>query len=118
VRCISEHYARFAGRSEREVQLATLELRRRHQRHAQQFTLTARTLAEFLVSLEAEEVLLGQRRRDAALREVLGHHQPLAVVTGSDGALAVSAESMSAAGAAVVPESGHSHAALVLYGDY
>ncbi len=33
VRCISEHYARFAGRSEREVQLASAELRRRQQRH-------------------------------------------------------------------------------------
>jgi putative transposase len=33
VRCISEHHARFAGRSEREIQLASAELRRRHQRH-------------------------------------------------------------------------------------
>jgi len=33
VRCISEHHARFAGRSEREIQLASAELRRRQQRH-------------------------------------------------------------------------------------
>jgi len=76
VRCISEHYARFTGRSEREIQLASAELRRRNQRHGQQLPLTARKLADFLVSVEAEEVLLEQRLRDAALREVLVRHQP------------------------------------------
>ena len=71
VRCISEHYARLAGRSEREIQLATVELRRRHQRHAQQGAVTARQLADFLASVEAEEALLEQRLRDAAVRDVL-----------------------------------------------
>ena len=61
VRCFSEHYARFAGRSEREMMLATAELRKRRQRHNQQSTLTARQLADFLASLEAEELLLEQR---------------------------------------------------------
>lgn len=64
VECISEHYARFQGRSEREVQLATTELRQRYRRHGQQFVVTAAKLADFLSSLEAEEVLLEQRRRD------------------------------------------------------
>lgn len=64
VECISEHYARFQGRSEREVQLAAAELRQRHRRHGQHFVVTAAKLADFLLSLEAEEVLLEQRRRD------------------------------------------------------
>lgn len=71
VRCISEHYARFAGRSEREMMLATAELRRRNQCHTQQFVVTARKLADFLASLEAEEALLEQRLQDAAAKEVL-----------------------------------------------
>jgi hypothetical protein len=71
VRCISEHYTRFAGRSEREVMLATVELRRRNQRHGQQFAVTARKLADFLGSVEAEEVLLEQRLRDAEAKDVL-----------------------------------------------
>ena len=71
VRCFSEHYARFAGRSEREMMLATAELRKRRQRHNQQSTLTARQLADFLASLEAEELLLEQRLRDTQTREVL-----------------------------------------------
>lgn len=71
VRCFSEHYARFAGHSEREMMLATAELRKRRQRHNQQSTLTARQLADFLASLEAEELLLEQRLRDTQTREVL-----------------------------------------------
>jgi hypothetical protein len=71
VRCISEHHARLACRSEREIQFATAELRRRHQRHGQRLSITARTLADFLASLEAEEALLEQRLQDAALKDVL-----------------------------------------------
>ncbi|MBI4320945.1 MAG: DDE-type integrase/transposase/recombinase, partial [Chloroflexi bacterium] len=70
VRCISEHHARFAGRSEREIRLASVELHRQNQRCAQQLTVTARKLADFLASLEAEEVLLDQRLRDAAAKDV------------------------------------------------
>jgi transposase InsO family protein len=71
VRCISEHHARFAGRSEREIQLASAELRRRHQLHGQRLPITARSLADFLASLEAEEVMLEQRLRDAEAKGVL-----------------------------------------------
>lgn len=77
VHCLSEHYAIFAGRSEREIQLATTELRKRHQLHGQQFTITARKLADFLTSLEAEELLLEQRLRDTEAREILTSKEPI-----------------------------------------
>jgi putative transposase len=64
VQCVSEYYARLHGRSERELMLATAELRRGAQAHAGQFTVTAKRLAEFLVSVEAEEKLLLQRLQD------------------------------------------------------
>ena len=51
--------------------MATAELRKRNQLHGQQFTITARKLADFLTSLEAEELLLEQRLRDAEAREML-----------------------------------------------
>src|SRR5260370_10931729 len=70
VECISEHYARFKGRTEREMQLATEELRQRHRRHGQQLVLTTAKLADFLSSVEAEEVLLTQRQRDHEARAV------------------------------------------------
>jgi len=76
--CLSEHYAIFAGRSEREIQLATMELRKRNQLHGQQFTITARKLADFLTSLEAEELLLEQRLQDTEAREMLtSKEQPI-----------------------------------------
>jgi hypothetical protein len=125
VRCISEHHAQFAGRSEREVQLATLELRRRHQCHAHQFTMTAKKLAEFLVSLEAEEVLLEQRLRDAALREVRVCHQPPPQVLPSDHDLVTGAQRIPAAAGGTTAPTGNSaagddtgSAALRIYGDY
>ena len=64
--CHSEHYAVFRGRSEKEITLASQELRRVRQCHSQQFKVTASKLAEFLESVEAEEVLLTQRLTDAA----------------------------------------------------
>jgi len=70
VECISEHYSSFKGRSEKEILLATEELRQRHKNHTKKFKFTAKYLAEFLSSTEAEEVLLSQRLRDAQGQEV------------------------------------------------
>ncbi len=79
IECISEHYAQFKGHSERELQIATEELRKRNQRHSQQFTVTAAKLAHFMTSVEAQEALLEQRKRDYEARSVFslmeGHPQ-------------------------------------------
>ncbi len=120
VQCLSEHYAHFAGRSEQEMKLATAELRRRNQRHAQQLPVTARRLADFLASLEAEEVLLEQRLRDAEFKGVLAQvdeegvsengktqprHAPLPGDTGKPQQLST-------------PDTASSLTSLVLYEDY
>jgi hypothetical protein len=60
VPCHSEHYPILKGRSEREMMLATEELRQRYHNHSAAFDVTARQLAEFLQSVEAEESLLIQ----------------------------------------------------------
>jgi putative transposase len=70
VRCISEHYATFSGRSEREIMLATAELQQRHRQQGRAFNLTARKLGDFLNSLEAEELLFEQRLRDEAAKTI------------------------------------------------
>lgn len=70
VECISEHYARFKGRSEREILLASEELRKSKSRHAQQFTLSALIIANFLSSAEGEEATLTQHRRDEEAKAV------------------------------------------------
>jgi len=63
VQCHSEYYAIFQGRSERELMLATQELRKRQRLHARQRGLSAKTIGDFLQSLEAQEILLTQRLR-------------------------------------------------------
>jgi hypothetical protein len=123
VRCISEHHARFAGRSEREIQLASAELRRRQQRHNQQFRITARQLADFLASVEGEEVVLEQRLWDAEARTTL---EPLVgtrlvdpnvvAVLGADDIAEPDLELEEALSPA--PIDGSSHDALVIYQDY
>lgn len=70
-RCISEYYPIFQGRSEQELSLAAAELHQRQQKTAQESSITARRLANFLRSLEAEELLLTQRSRDTAVKQSL-----------------------------------------------
>ena len=70
VSCYSEHFSSFRGRSEREMMIAAAELRKRSQDHSREFQLTARRLADFVASVEADESLLIQRLQDAAARNI------------------------------------------------
>lgn len=70
LQCHSEYYAVLKGRSEREIMLVTNELHQRRRNHSADFTVTARQLAEFLQSVEAEEKLLTQRLRDWESKDV------------------------------------------------
>ena len=71
IQCISEHYSALRGKSERELMLATAELRRRTQHHAGQFTVTAKKLADFLASAEGEHVLRVQRTKDREAKGIV-----------------------------------------------
>jgi putative transposase len=70
VSCISEYYLQFKGHSERELLLATAELRKRRQNHTKNVSITGKRLAEFLASAEAHEVILAQRLQDAEALDV------------------------------------------------
>ena len=70
VRCISDYYKSFHNCSEREVKLASLELRRARQKNAQRITISAKEKAVYIESAEAKESLLLQRLRDLARRDV------------------------------------------------
>jgi putative transposase len=71
VTCHSEHYQVFQGRTEREIMLASSELRRRQSRGGSVFNASAKKLATFLTSMEAQEALLAQRLRDIETKKVL-----------------------------------------------
>jgi putative transposase len=70
LQCYSDCYGTLQGRSEREIMLATEELRRQRHNHSASFNVTSRRLAEFLQSVEAEESLLAQRVRDRESRNI------------------------------------------------
>ncbi|MEH2174199.1 TnsA endonuclease N-terminal domain-containing protein [Nostoc sp.] len=70
VECNSQYYAELQGRSEKELNLASIELRKRYSNHTQQSKVSAKNLAEFLASVEAQEALLEQRSYDAEVKEV------------------------------------------------
>jgi putative transposase len=70
VQCHSEYYAIFHGHSERELMLATQELRKRHREHARHRGLSATAIGDFLQSVEAQEILLTQRLRDRQARPI------------------------------------------------
>jgi transposase InsO family protein len=66
--CHSEYFAVFQGRSEKELMLATEELRKSLRHQSGEFSITSRKLAVFLDSVQAEEVLLEQRLSDVESR--------------------------------------------------
>jgi|GEM_PF-3189200 phosphopantetheine adenylyltransferase len=63
--------------------IATKELRALKNSHSQQFTVTAKKLADFLESVEAEEVMLVQRLRDMEGRKVFEKINNVAVSAGA-----------------------------------
>jgi putative transposase len=69
--CHSEHYHIFRGRTEREMMLASSELRKRQSRSVGISKTSAKQLAMFIASLESQEALLGQRLRDIETKKVL-----------------------------------------------
>jgi transposase InsO family protein len=70
--CQSEHFAAFRGRSEKEVLIASREIQKRRQEHSRHGGITARRLADFLLSVESDEALLQQRFRDRESTAVRG----------------------------------------------
>lgn len=70
IRCISEHYKSFQNRSEKEVNIASTQLRRKRQKHAQRITLSAQEKATYLEGTEAQETLLLQRLHDLAQQDI------------------------------------------------
>jgi transposase InsO family protein len=81
VECHSEYYPILRGHSEREIHLASEELRKRCQNHSRQFEITAKRLAEFLESVEVEEKVLIQRLSDLETRTLLTQLGPSPTLT-------------------------------------
>lgn len=71
VSCISQYYTVLHQRSERELMILSSELKKRYQQHSKHFTITARKIADFLTTTQADEVLLSQQLKDKEAKIVL-----------------------------------------------
>ena len=84
VQCHSDYYRIFQGRSQKELIIASKELRAQNRDRGPQFQVTASKLAQAFQSIQLEESLLLQRlrtRETQALRERTPHpddgHDPV-----------------------------------------
>ncbi len=74
VECItSSYYGQLHGHSEREIVLASAELREQNRGSHMRTPIDAKRLADFLAKIEAHEALLLQRQRDLENQVVLYH---------------------------------------------
>jgi putative transposase len=71
VKCISQYYSIFSGRSERELLLASLEIKQQAKLTQTPTTISAKRLADFLSDVTAHEALMLQRLRDLEGQNVL-----------------------------------------------
>ena len=70
VECISSHYAKFQGYSERAIKIATTIIRRKRQLHNQSSHVSTHELVNLLKNAEEHEELLLQLQRDRSAQRV------------------------------------------------
>ena len=70
VQARSEHYLQLRGHTERELQLASAELRKQYQNHPRDAGITAKRLANFFADLSGHDTVLRQHWQDAEARDV------------------------------------------------
>lgn len=71
VKCISQYYSVFSGRSEKELLLASTEIKQLAKITRTNQTISAKRLADFLNNVQEHENLLLQRLRDLEQQGVL-----------------------------------------------
>src|SRR5260221_8014434 len=71
VRCVSQYHTFLQGHSEKELMLASKEIRRQNQLHTTNRTVTARRLADFLSHASEHEAIRQQRIRDLEVKAIL-----------------------------------------------
>jgi putative transposase len=68
---VSQYHTFLQGHSEKELMLASKEIRRQNQLHTKNRTVTARRLADFLNHASEHEVIRQQRIRDLEAKAIL-----------------------------------------------
>jgi putative transposase len=68
---VSQYHTFLQGHSEKELMLASKEIRRQNQLHTKNRTVTARRLADFLSQASEHEAIRQQRIRDLEVKAIL-----------------------------------------------
>jgi putative transposase len=71
VKCLSQYHGVLQGHTEKEMMLASKEIRQQSHLHTKNRVVTARRLAEFLADLSDHEVVRQQRLRDVEAKPIL-----------------------------------------------
>jgi putative transposase len=71
VRCVSQYHTFLQGHSEKELMLASKEIRQQNHLHTKNRTVTARRLADFLNHASEHEAIRQQRIRDLEAKAIL-----------------------------------------------
>jgi putative transposase len=92
VKCISQYYSIFSGRSEKELLLASIEIKQQAKLSQTSTTISAKRLADFLANVTSHEALLLQRLRDLEGQNVLNQisQKPQSVTVSPTGSEAFS----------------------------
>ncbi|MUG96988.1 DDE-type integrase/transposase/recombinase [Scytonema sp. UIC 10036] len=84
VKCISQYYGIFNGRTEKEILLAAQEIRQNSKRNAVSTNLNAKRLADFIASAQEHEAILVQRLRDLESKVLVENSNSIEVVPQSN----------------------------------
>ena len=71
VKCLSEYHGVLQGHTEKELMLASKEIRQQSHLHTKNRVVTARRLAEFFADLSDHEAVRQQRLRDVEAKPIL-----------------------------------------------
>jgi hypothetical protein len=93
--CYSQYYKIFRGRTEREIRMASIDLRQRRKESEGRRNITARELAEFFASIEEEEEKLSLLHAKNSEAEIVHCNQQMMLANGIRNALPTSYESES-----------------------
>lgn len=86
VKCISQYYSIFEGHSEKELLLASSEIRRATSLTRSNSSVSAKRLAEFIANVQEHETLLLQRLKDIEAKQVQNtlQNEPTEVIDGDE----------------------------------
>ncbi|MCZ8494037.1 TnsA endonuclease N-terminal domain-containing protein [Priestia megaterium] len=71
VKCISQYYSIFKGKTENELKVISNEVRKRHQSHAKNLHMSAKLIAQYIGQVEEIEKLKVQRAKDKEVKTSL-----------------------------------------------